>query len=97
MSDIIEGRNPVLEALKSGRPVSKILLARNIKRHGAISEILHFCRAGGIPVEYVERHTIDRQSLTGVNQGIIAYAAAKEYVDLDDLFIISKERPEPPL
>jgi 23S rRNA (guanosine2251-2'-O)-methyltransferase len=97
MSDIIEGRNPVLEALKSGRPVSKILLARNIKRHGTISEILHFCRAGGIPVEYVERHTIDRQSLTGVNQGIIAYAAAKEYVDLDDLFIISKERSEPPL
>ncbi len=97
MTDIIEGRNPVVEALKSGRPISRILLAKNIRRHGTIAEILHLSRARGIPVEYVERYTLDKQSSTLANQGVIAYAAAKEYVDLDDLFTISKERNEPPL
>ncbi len=97
MTDIIEGRNPVIEALKSGRPISKILLANNIQRHSTVAEILHLARVSGIPTEYVERHIIDQKSLTGASQGIIAYAAAKEYVDLDDLAIISRERKEPPL
>jgi len=97
MTDIIEGRNPVVEALKSGRPISRILLAKNIQRHSTVAEILHFSGVRGIPIEYVERYTLERQSSTRANQGVIAYAAAKEYVDLDNLFIISKERNEPPL
>ncbi len=94
---IIEGRNPVIEALKSGRPISKILLERNIKLRGTVAEILHFAKTKEIPIEYVEKHTIDRQSLTGASQGVIAYTLAKEYVNLDDLITISKERNEPPL
>ncbi len=97
MADVIEGRNPVIEALKSGRPINKILLADNIERHGAIAEILHLSQANGIPVEYVSRQAIDRLSLTAAHQGVIAYTAAKGYVTLEDLFIISKEKNEPPL
>ena len=41
MADIIEGRNPVLEALRSGRSISKIWLAKNAERHGVIGEILY--------------------------------------------------------
>ncbi len=95
--EIIEGRNPVIEALKAGRPISKILLDENIKSHGAIAEILRFSRAKGILVEYVDGHIIDRQSRTGATQGVIAYAAAKEYVSLDELITISREKNEPPL
>ncbi len=97
MAEIIEGRNPVLEALKAGRPLIKILLDKNTKRHGTVAEILHFSRARGIPVEYVTRHIIDRQSATSANQGIVAYAAAEEYVNLEALITISKETNEPPL
>ena len=97
MAEIIEGRNPVIEALKSGRPISKILLDRNINRHGTVAEILHLSRARGVPVEYVERHIIDEQGSTRAGQGIIAYTAAKEYVNLEDLLTISKEKNEPPL
>jgi len=97
MAEIIEGRNPVIEALKAGRPIDRILLGKNMKSHGTVAEILRFSRARGIPLEYVERHVIDRQSSTSANQGVIAYAAAKEYVSLDDLITISKERNEPPL
>ncbi|MFC1987117.1 23S rRNA (guanosine(2251)-2'-O)-methyltransferase RlmB [Chloroflexota bacterium] len=97
MSDVIEGRNPVIEALKSGRPMNRILLADNIGRHGAIAEILHLAQASGIPVEYVARQAIDRLSLTAAHQGVIAYTAVKEYITLDDLLIISKEKNELPL
>ena len=97
MADIIEGRNPVIEMLKSGRPINRIVLARDIGRHGAIAEVLHLSQARGIPVEYVTRRVIDESSTTSAHQGVIAYAAVKEYVALENLLIISKERNEPPL
>lgn len=97
MSSILEGRNPVLEALRSGRPIGKIFLARNVERHSVIAEIIHLAQTRGIPVEYVERPAIDRQSETGANQGIIAYTISKEYVDLDELLSISAARNESPL
>ncbi|MDD5038282.1 MAG: 23S rRNA (guanosine(2251)-2'-O)-methyltransferase RlmB [Dehalococcoidales bacterium] len=97
MSEIIEGRNSVNEALKAGRPINKILLNRNIKSHSTVAEILHLSKARNIPVEYVDGYIIDRQSLAGANQGVIAYAAAKEYINLDTLITISREKGEPPL
>jgi len=97
MTDIIEGRNPVLEALRAGRPISRILLDKNAERTHTISQILGLSRARGIPVEYAPGQIIDRKSPTGASQGVIAYAAAKEYANLDSLIAVSKERNEPPL
>jgi 23S rRNA (guanosine2251-2'-O)-methyltransferase len=97
MVSIIEGKNPVIELLKAGRPINKILLADNIKPGDAVAEILRLAQAKGIPVERVARHIIDKQSTTGANQGVIAYAADKEYVSLDDLLAISAEKNEPSL
>jgi 23S rRNA (guanosine2251-2'-O)-methyltransferase len=97
MSDIIQGRNPVFEALKSGRSVNKILLARNIGRHSIIAEILHLSRDKRIPVEFVDRRVIDEACESFNHQGVIAYASVKEYVSLDDLFDESRKRNEEPL
>jgi 23S rRNA (guanosine2251-2'-O)-methyltransferase len=95
--ELIEGRNPVIEALKSGRPVSKVLLDRNIKRPGAVDLILTLSRARGIPVEFVERQVMEKQGSTGSSQGVIAFAEAKEFLDLGELMDISRARPDPPL
>jgi len=84
MSDIINGKNPILEALKAGRPINKILVDKNIARHSAIAEILNIAKQQGTPVEFVERFVIDKESPTGINQGIIAFIAAKDYVSVDD-------------
>lgn len=97
VTEIIEGRNPVIEALRSGRPLNKIWLARNIGQHSAVAEILHLSKTRGIPIEYVTRDAIDRLSTTSAHQGIIAYVSVKEYVTLDDLFTVSKEKDELPL
>lgn len=95
--EIIEGRNPVIEALKAGRPINKILLNRNIKNQGTVAEILRLAKVRNIPIEYVDEYVINRQSLSNANQGVIAYAAAKEYISLDTLINISKDNEEPPL
>lgn len=97
MSDIIEGRQPVLEALRSGRAVNRILLARDSERHGTVAEILALARQRGIPFEYVDRKILEKNASTPVHQGVLAYAAAKEYVSLEDLLAISRTRGEQPL
>jgi len=97
MPFIIEGKNPVIELLKSGHPVTKILLADGLKPGDAIPEILRLAQAKNIPVERVPRRIIDQQSTTDSNQGVVAYAAVKKYVGLDDLLAIAAEKNEPPL
>lgn len=87
----------MIEALKAGRPINKILLARTTGHHPVIAEIVHLSRSKGIPVEYVSREVIDKLITTGSHQGVIAYVAVKDYITLDDLLAISQERKEPPL
>ena len=97
MTDTIEGRNPVIEALKAGRAISRILLSRDVGRHSTIAEILHLAQANGVHVEFVPRSIIDNASQTPANQGVIAYTAARDYVDLEYLLRVSAEKGEPPL
>jgi 23S rRNA (guanosine2251-2'-O)-methyltransferase len=97
MAEIIEGKNPVLESLRAGRPVNKIMLVSGIKSDSAISEILHHARENKIPVEYVERHILDRQSIKGNSRGIIAFTASHEYITLDELLAIPARNVEPAL
>ncbi len=91
MSEIIEGKNPVVEALRSGRPLNRILTTR---RDAGIAEIVRLASQSGVPVEYVIKSALDRISQGSTHQGVIAYAAAQEYVSLDDLLSLSKEKNE---
>ena len=97
MAEIIEGKNPVLEALRVGRPVNKIMLAKGLKIDNAVSEILDQARTKKIPVEYVERHILDRQSIKGNGRGIIAFTASHDYATLDELLKIPEMTGEPAL
>lgn len=93
----IEGRNPILEALKSGRCISKILVDKNIITHRSISELLELAKARSISIRYLERWEIERSSTTSASQGVIAIAESSYYYDLTDLYRISKEKNEPPI
>ncbi|HHW91280.1 MAG TPA: 23S rRNA (guanosine(2251)-2'-O)-methyltransferase RlmB [Firmicutes bacterium] len=91
----IEGRNAVLEALRSGRPIGKILVAEG-SRPGPLQELRRLARERGVLVQEVERMRLDRMSLTGKHQGVIALALAKEYVTVDDILRVARERQEEP-
>jgi 23S rRNA (guanosine2251-2'-O)-methyltransferase len=94
MAEIIAGRNPVLEALRARRSMSKILLDKNAELGSKVAEIVDLAKNRMVPVEFVERYIIDRQSPAGVNQGILAYAAVKGYVSLYDLIRIPQKQRE---
>jgi 23S rRNA (guanosine2251-2'-O)-methyltransferase len=93
----IEGRNPVLEALKANRPINKLILSKNIGRHSVIGQILHHARRNGVLVEYVDSRFIQKLSSTGHSQGVLAMVATKEYVDLNDLLEASQQKDDLPL
>jgi len=95
MSDQIEGRNPIIEALRSGRALNKILMSNDVERHTIIAEILHLAKEKRVPVEHVTADIIKIKSLTGSPQGIIAYVASKEYINIHDLLEIVKQKNEP--
>ena len=96
-SDVIEGRNPILEALRAGRPINKILIAQGVGQPAVVAEILLLAKEAGALVERVDRRAIDRLSTTGRSQGMIALVAVKTYADLDQLLEIGRIRGEPPL
>ena len=96
MTDIIAGRQPVLEALRAGRPINRVLVARDSGRHSVVAEILHLAQLRRIPVDYVPRVVLDQEAGVGVHQGVFAYAGSKDYVALDDLLEVSRVRGEPP-
>lgn len=92
--DYISGRNAVGEALRSGRAIDKILVAKG-ERSGSITMLLAQCKDRGIPVKEVDSRRLD--SLAGPHhQGIAAVAACKEYATIDDIFAAAGSKGEPP-
>ena len=95
MEDRIEGRNPVAEALKSGRNIDKLYIKRG-NNQGSIIPIIAMAKKKGIQVTEVDSHKLDSMSETGAHQGVIALCASAEYKTVDDILNIAKEKGEPP-
>jgi len=95
IENMLEGRNPIREALKAGRQIEKILVAQG-EIEGSVKEIVFKARQKGIIVQEVERLRLDRVTQTGSHQGIIAYVAAKEYCEVEDILEYAKSRNEQP-
>lgn len=93
--DILEGRNPVFEALKNGRQIDKILIAKG-EGKGSITRILALAKEKRILISEAERAKLDAVSQTGSHQGIIAYVAAAVYYSVDDILAEAHEKDEPP-
>lgn len=93
--DILEGRNPVFEALKAGRQIDKIMIAKG-DRHGSITRILALAKEKRIVVCEVDRKKLDLISQTGAHQGIIAYTAAAEYTTIEQILKSAAAKNEPP-
>ena len=70
MADFIEGKRPVIEALRTGVPIKSILMADNVQRDGLIEDILRKAKRAGATVEMVPRKVLDGKSDRGSHQGV---------------------------
>lgn len=95
VENILEGRNPIREAIKAGRHIERLLVAEG-EIQGSVKEIVYDAKANGAIIQEVERARLDRISVTGSHQGLIAYVAVKEYVSVEDILDYAKEKEEDP-
>ena len=91
----IEGRNPVLEAIKSGRRMEKILIAKGANQ-GSINKIKGMAREKNIITQYVDRKKLDSIAHTNSHQGVVAIVSEYEYSSVEDILQKAKERNEDP-
>ncbi|CQR71583.1 Putative TrmH family tRNA/rRNA methyltransferase [Sporomusa ovata DSM 2662] len=94
-AEIIVGRNSVLEALKAGRSLNKILIAKG-ERQGSVREIISQAREQGIIIQEVDVAKLEQLSAGVRHQGVVAMAAPVAYVEVDDILSIAYGKNEPP-
>lgn len=91
----IEGRNAVLEAFRAGKTVDKLFLLDG-NQDGPIRSIIREAKKNDTIINYVAKERLDQMSETGKHQGVIAYIAAYEYAQVEDILKIAEEKGEPP-
>lgn len=91
----IEGRNAVQEALRAGRPLDKVYIAKG-ETDSTLAKIASKAREAGSVVVEADRRRLDFMSATGAHQGVIAVAAIKEYSTIEDILKIAEDRGERP-
>jgi 23S rRNA (guanosine2251-2'-O)-methyltransferase len=95
-NEIVSGKNPVLEALRSGRDMNKVWVAEGVKKAG-IAELLQLAKEAGIIVQFVPKNKVDQLTDGANHQGIAASVAAYRYAEIDELFERAASRNEDPL
>jgi len=94
LTNIIIGRNPVMEALKSGREFEKIIIGKDSE--GSIKKIIGMVKEKKIPIQFVEKAVLDRIADGGTHQGVAAYISAYTYCEVDDILQAAEAKGEDP-
>jgi len=93
--NLIEGRNAVTEAFRSGKTIDKMYVQDGL-RDGPVQTILREAKKNNVYVNFVTKERLNELSPTGKHQGVIAVAAAYAYAEVDDILAAAKEKGEPP-
>lgn len=91
MSPYIEGRNAVIEALRSGMPGRAVLVAEGVRDAVAVREIERLACERGIPIQRVSRRALDERSERCAHQGVAFEAEEHGYVSLDDVVLAASQ------
>lgn len=91
----IEGRNAVLEAFRSGKTIDRLFVLDGCQ-DGPVRTIVREAKKHDTIVNFVPKERLDSMSKTGHHQGVMAYAAAYEYAEVEDILKIAEEKGEPP-
>ena len=93
--NMIEGRNAVLEAFRSGKPIDKLYVLDRCQ-DGPVRTIVREARKHDTIIHFVEKERLSQLSVTGKHQGVIACAAAYEYSEVEDMLKLAEEKGEDP-
>lgn len=91
----VEGRNAVMEAVRSGKTIDKLFVQEGLK-DSTISSILRAVKKNDTNVRFVKKDRLDKMSETGHHQGVIAICSAYKYSDIEDVFRLAEEKGEDP-
>lgn len=91
----IEGRNAVLEAFRAGKTIDKLFVQDGCQ-DGPVRTIVREARKGDTLIQYVAKERLNQMSETGNHQGVIAFAAAYSYAEVEDILDAAREKGEPP-
>ena len=94
-NNIICGRNPVLEALRSGREIDRLFVAHGTGG-GSVTAIIAKCRAKGILIKEISPQKLDYYCSGANHQGVAVMFASQEYATVDDMFALAETRGEKP-
>ena len=94
-NDIIEGRNAVIEALRVGRSIDKIFIAKG-ETDKTLGHIASKAREAGIVVVDADRRKLDNMSVTHSHQGVIALVGVNEYCSVEDILAVAEKKGEAP-
>ena len=92
---VIEGRNAVLEAFRSGRTIDRLFVLDGCQ-DGPVRTIVREAKKHDVLISFVDRERLRHLSQTGKHQGVIAYAAAYEYSQVEDMLRLAQEKGEDP-
>ena len=92
---IVFGRNPVYEAIVSGRSIDKLFVLKG-ERQGSIVKILALAKEKQIVISEVEKQKLDTLTAGGVHQGVVCFCSAKEYSTIDDMIALAKSKNQTP-
>jgi len=91
----IEGRNAVMEAFRAAKTIDKLFILDGCQ-DGPVKSIIREARKGDCIINFVQKERLDQMSETGKHQGVIAYAAAYEYAEIEDMLKAAADKGEPP-
>ncbi|HBQ76551.1 MAG TPA: 23S rRNA (guanosine(2251)-2'-O)-methyltransferase RlmB, partial [Exiguobacterium sp.] len=91
--DFLYGRNPVLEALRSGREMNKLFIQEG-QQKGPLAVIHAMAKEAGVQTQIVPRSKLHGLTGSDNHQGVVAAVAAYEYAELDDIFALAEKKDE---
>ena len=94
-SSLIEGRNAIIEAFRSGKTIDKLYILDGCK-DGPVQTILREAKKTDCRIDFVKKERLDQLSETGHHQGVIAMAAAYAYAEVEDILAAAQKKGEPP-
>lgn len=93
--NVIEGRNAVLEAFRSGKPIDKLFVLERCE-DGPVRTIVREAKKQDVILQFVSKERLSQLSQTGKHQGVVAFTAAYGYSEVDDMLALARERGEDP-